>query len=87
MTPSGTLGIAVAGVGRIGRMHARIIADQIPEARLAGVYDISPDVAADVARELGVEAAASIDELLASPGVDALAICTATRASCRPALK
>ena len=78
MTPSGTLGIAVAGVGRIGRMHARIIAEQIPEARLVGVYDISPDVSRDVASNLGVDAAASIDELLASPDVDALAICTAT---------
>ena len=78
MTSSGQLGIAVAGVGRIGRMHARIIAEQIPRARLAGVYDISPEVARDVASELRVDAAASIDELLASPDVDALAICTAT---------
>ena len=43
MTSPRQLGIAVAGVGRIGRMHARIIAEQIPQARLAGVYDISAD--------------------------------------------
>lgn len=78
MTSSRQLGIAVAGVGRIGRMHARIIAEQIPQARLTGVYDISADSAREVASELRVDAASSIDELLAAPGVDALAICTAT---------
>ena len=45
MTSPRQLGIAVAGVGRIGRMHARIIAEQIPHARLTGVYDISADSA------------------------------------------
>ena len=59
-------------------MHARIIAEQIPHARLTGVYDISADSAHEVADELRVDAASSIDELLAAPGVDALAICTAT---------
>ncbi len=59
-------------------MHARIIAEQIPHARLTGVYDISADSAHEVADELRVDAASRIDELLAAPGVDALAICTAT---------
>ncbi|MSO27012.1 MAG: inositol 2-dehydrogenase [Candidatus Nanopelagicales bacterium] len=78
MKASRQLGIAVVGVGRIGRMHARIIAEQLPNAYLAGIYDISADSAGAVAAEFGVVAAHSIDELLASPDVDALAICTAT---------
>lgn len=78
MNASGQLGIAIAGVGRIGRMHARIIAGQVPNAHLAGIYDISATAAHDVATEFGVDAAASVDELLNSPAVDALAICTAT---------
>lgn len=78
MTNSRRLGIAIAGVGRIGHLHARIIAEQVPAAHLAAIYDISADKAASVAAEFGVEAAASIDELLAFPAVDALAICTAT---------
>ncbi|MDA3022346.1 MAG: inositol 2-dehydrogenase [Actinomycetota bacterium] len=80
MNTTGQLGIAVAGVGRIGRMHSRIITEQVPNAYLAAIYDISASTAHDVATEFGVAAATSIDELLIAPGVDALAICTPTPA-------
>ena len=75
---TGQLGIAVAGVGRIGRMHARIIANQVPDAYLAAIYDISASTAQEVATQFDVAAATSIEDLLGAPGVDALAICTAT---------
>ncbi len=69
--------IGVAGVGRIGRMHATILARQIPRATVVAVADAVPDVAASVAADLQVEAA-SVDQLLASPDIDAIAICTSS---------
>jgi myo-inositol 2-dehydrogenase/D-chiro-inositol 1-dehydrogenase len=69
--------IGVAGVGRIGSMHASILARQIPRARVVAVADAMPDVAAEVAAELQVEAA-SIERLLSSPDIDAIAICTSS---------
>jgi myo-inositol 2-dehydrogenase/D-chiro-inositol 1-dehydrogenase len=78
MTTTGKLGIAIAGVGRIGQLHARVITEQVPNARLTAVYDISADTAAAVANQFDVAAASDIDELLAAPDVDAIAICTAT---------
>lgn len=69
--------IGVAGVGRIGRMHAAIIARQTPGARLVAVADADASSAAYVASELGVDAL-PVDELIASSEVDAIAICTSS---------
>lgn len=69
--------IGVAGVGRIGSMHAGIIARQTQGAELAGVADVFAETAERVANELQVRAM-SVDELISSPDVDAVAICTST---------
>mgnify|MGYP006278872239 CR=1 FL=1 len=69
--------IAVAGVGRIGSMHAGIIARQTQGAQLVAVADVNADAAREVAHGLQVEAA-SVDELFTSNDVDAVAICTST---------
>jgi myo-inositol 2-dehydrogenase/D-chiro-inositol 1-dehydrogenase len=69
--------IAVLGVGRIGRMHAENIANH-PRARLAGVYDVIDAAAQEVSSKLGVHAFRSVDEVLASPEVDAILIATST---------
>lgn len=71
------LRIGMLGVGRIGAMHAGIIHRQIDGATLTGVADALPESAERVARELGVEAATN-EELINSPDVDAIAICTST---------
>lgn len=70
--------IGVLGVGRIGHMHATIIARDIPGARLASVYDIATDHAANVAAELDTTAARSPEEMFQDPSVDAVAICSST---------
>lgn len=69
--------IGVAGVGRIGSMHARILARETPGAELVAVADVNADAAARVAQDLGV-AAITVDDLIAAPDIDAIAICTST---------
>jgi myo-inositol 2-dehydrogenase/D-chiro-inositol 1-dehydrogenase len=72
------VGVAVIGVGRIGRLHAGLLARQVPGAALAAVHDADRAAALAVASDLGVSVAASVEELLAAPGVEAVAICTST---------
>ena len=68
--------VGIVGVGRIGRMHAGIVAHQLPQARLTAVYDVATSVAEDVASQLGTVSTATVDDLIDT--VDAVAICTAT---------
>src|SRR6266508_281085 len=70
--------IGVIGVGRIGRMHAELLARQVPGAELAMVHDAHAQAAGAVGAELGVPAAASVEELIGSADVDAVAICAST---------
>jgi myo-inositol 2-dehydrogenase/D-chiro-inositol 1-dehydrogenase len=69
--------ISVLGCGRIGRMHARVLA-QNPKARLVSVYDLVVEAAAETSRELGVRVATSVAEVLGDPGVAAVLIATPT---------
>jgi myo-inositol 2-dehydrogenase/D-chiro-inositol 1-dehydrogenase len=68
---------SVLGCGRIGTMHARNLARH-PQARLTSVFDVFTKASDAMAAELGVKAAASIDEVLADPEVDAVLIATST---------
>ena len=70
--------IAVLGVGRIGKMHAELIARQVPGAALAMVQDVFAPAAAAAGAALGVPFTTDVDEVLASPAVDAVAICSST---------
>lgn len=72
-----TVRIGVLGVGRIGKMHAGIIARETPGAALAGVFDVYAEGAQAVATELQVPVM-SVEEMLASPDVDAVAVCSST---------
>ena len=71
------IGMAVVGCGRIGRMHARNLA-QHPRARLVCVYDVAQDAANQTASELSVKAAASIEEVLSDSDVRAVLIASST---------
>jgi myo-inositol 2-dehydrogenase/D-chiro-inositol 1-dehydrogenase len=72
--------IGVLGLGRIGRLHAELLARQVEGAAVTAVYDVDAAAAAGTAAALGggVRVAASADELVAAPDVDAVAICTST---------
>jgi myo-inositol 2-dehydrogenase / D-chiro-inositol 1-dehydrogenase len=69
------LRIGVIGVGRIGRMHAEVLARRVSGAAVGAVYDARHPAARDVAHALGVPAAGSVEEILGGD-VDAVAICS-----------
>jgi myo-inositol 2-dehydrogenase/D-chiro-inositol 1-dehydrogenase len=68
--------LGVVGLGRMGRVHAQNLAYGVPGARLAGVVDSRPKVAAAVGRELGVPSRTALDDLLVDVGVDGVVIAT-----------
>ncbi|HST83318.1 MAG TPA: inositol 2-dehydrogenase [Kineosporiaceae bacterium] len=71
------LRIAVLGTGRIGRLHAGLLAREVPGAQLAAVSDVNAESARVCAAELGVPAV-SVDDILADPNIDAVAVCSST---------
>lgn len=69
--------IAILGTGRIGKMHAELIARQVPGLDLQAVFDVYTAGAQTVADNVGTQRAESVEEIMASD-VDAVAICTST---------
>ena len=67
--------VGVVGVGALGQHHARVYAD-LPGATLAGIYDMSPSRAAEVAARHGVPAFAQLREL--SDAADAISVAVPT---------
>ncbi len=71
------LRIGVVGLGRMGGMHARYVASQVPEAELVAVADVDLGRARQVAGELGVAGVyESTAALAADPAVQAVLIAT-----------
>jgi len=69
------LPVGVIGCGRMGRLHARVYS-QMPQVRLAGVYDRNEEAAAATADEYGCKAFRTIEQLL--PEVKAVSIAVPT---------
>lgn len=72
-----TLRVGVVGVGRIGKLHAEIVAREVVGATLVAVADSQAQLAEGAARETGVKAL-SVDQLLEDTEIDVVAICSST---------
>jgi myo-inositol 2-dehydrogenase / D-chiro-inositol 1-dehydrogenase len=71
------LRVGLIGAGRIGRMHAGLLAGGIHGAVLSAVTDAMPDLAEEIGRTYNVPAVGT-DRLIADPAIDAVAICAPT---------
>jgi myo-inositol 2-dehydrogenase/D-chiro-inositol 1-dehydrogenase len=73
------LNVGVIGLGRMGKVYARDLAQRVPEARLLAVADLDAGLARAAADELGVaKAYAGHRELLADNDIDAVAVITSS---------
>jgi len=73
--PESPLRVGVVGTGSLGFHHARILRD-IPEVRMEGFFEIRPERAEEVRRELGIEPLESLEALLNA--TDALVVAVPT---------
>ena len=71
----GPLPVGVIGCGKMGRFHAKVYG-KMPQVKLVGVCDQSPDAAAAAADEAGTQAFTSIDDLLAEAAAVTVAVPT-----------
>ncbi len=69
--------IAIIGAGRMGKLHSEIV-QELPEAELAGIYDLSKTAAEALAAERGTKAYLAPEEIMADPDVDAVVLCHPT---------
>ena len=67
--------IGVIGVGTIGMVHATALASS-PLANLVGIADVNDDLRKKTAETFGVKGYSDHRELINSPEIDAVAICT-----------
>jgi myo-inositol 2-dehydrogenase / D-chiro-inositol 1-dehydrogenase len=66
----------IVGAGFMGRLHGRLLTE-LPNAELVGVVDSRPEVATQVAEELGTSAYPSVDSLLeGARDLDAVVVAT-----------
>jgi predicted dehydrogenase len=69
------LRIGIAGLGHIGKNHARILST-LPDCELAAVFDTDQDLAREIATKYGTRAVPTLEEFAAS--VEAATIATPT---------
>ena len=73
-----TIKIAVAGLGRIGKIHMKNLCSDTIDAEVIGAMDKDASAEA-IANKAGVDFfSTEFDKLLKLPGLDAVAICSPT---------
>lgn len=72
------IGVGLIGAGRIGRLHAEVIARRVDGLGLAAVHDPQTEAAIAVAADTGAAVAEGIDALIDDPAVGLIAICSST---------
>ena len=73
-----TIRFALLGCGRIGKMHAGMLARNVSGTSVSVVYDVVDAAAQAVAADVGARVAASLDQAVNADDVDAVVICTST---------
>ncbi len=73
------MNVGVIGAGRIGKVHAENLALRIQETNVVGIADVVLAAAQETAARLHIpQVTADYHELLASPEIEAVVICSAT---------
>jgi myo-inositol 2-dehydrogenase/D-chiro-inositol 1-dehydrogenase len=73
------VGIGLVGAGRMGSIHARLIRANVPQARLVGIADVDIEAGRRLAATVGGPPVfASLEALVAAPGLDAVLIATSS---------
>ena len=70
--------VGLAGIGRIGRLHAAHLAGRMPFVQLVRIVDADASVARATADDLDVEWSSSFDDLLTDPSIECVVIATPT---------
>ena len=74
-----TLNVGIIGAGRIGRVHARSLAYTIPTARIVAIADEVEETARNLAEQYRIgRVYQHYQDLLATPDLDAVLICSST---------
>lgn len=69
--------IGLLGCGRMGQVWTETVAGH-PDCRIGAVYDPQPAAAERIAVQAAAPALASVEAVLAAPGVDVVLVCTPT---------
>lgn len=73
------LNIGIIGAGRIGKLHAKSIAYNVPTAKVLGITDVYKDGLQEFADSLGIEKVYdNHHDLINDPEIDAVLICSST---------
>ena len=73
------LRIGVIGAGRIGKVHAATIAQNIPEAELIAIADVNIAEAEKLAAQFQIkQCTKDYKEILSNPEIDAVVVCSPT---------
>jgi myo-inositol 2-dehydrogenase/D-chiro-inositol 1-dehydrogenase len=73
------LNVGIIGAGRIGKVHAETIAFRLPDATPLAITDLNRKAAEAVAKHCGIPRVAErAEDILSSPDIDAVLICSST---------
>jgi inositol 2-dehydrogenase len=70
--------VGLAGLGRMGRLHAAHLAGHLASVRLERIVDSVEELARTTAEELGVEWSTDYEDLLRDPDLDGVVLATPT---------
>ncbi|MDJ0757678.1 MAG: inositol 2-dehydrogenase [Ardenticatenaceae bacterium] len=72
------LSIGLIGAGRIGKVHAQSIANQVADAEIVRVADALPDAAAAIGQQYNIPFSDNYKDVLQDDAVKAILICSST---------